>query len=772
MCPRGNAALCRRLAPLLVSLAVALAAPAARAATFYVDAGSGDDLRTAAAAQDPGTPWQSVSRALGEGTLAPGDHIEVAAGLYDAALEAFPLALVDGVELVGAGTGLTTLSAPAGVTLFQNLDTPLSATTRLSGFTLTWDGFFLGPAAAIELEVSSVAMAPTIEGNRIVGAGGFAAIGILTSDDGAGARAFTPSIQGNELEGLGAGIGGEWSRGGADALFAPVIDGNDFSDLDVGVELRFTDQFEGTAAPEVTGGNSFTDVGEGVIVEGSGLEGGGATIVPVISDNQFEDVSSAIMVDLVGVFLPVPDRVVLSPTVTGNGIGSPVEIGIWIIAEDLDSLDLEMHPVVVGNSVDTPSAGGVRVQVEDLEDVEELDFDLTVAHNRVIGSSEPGIAVTLDSDLTDIETGVLHAALVGNRVAGGVSDGILVELEELLDSDLDIDVVIEGNHVSDKSGAGLSLFFDLEDTGGPARVRVDDNVLDGMSGRGIDLEHLGILSDGPGDPYVSGTCNRVSGNGFGGVLDLGHDVATDWGGDGLSAGLNSIVGNTGSAFENSGSSGQILAEQNWWGSTDSGAIDAAITGDVDFEPFLAGPPLVAVESSLAVVLASDDALPAGPSAGDTFAYTTVARGTGECGCTTAILTIPIPTGATLDTGSVLVTDDGTLLATSPGAIVVGLGALGPADLVTVSFDVVGGPGSQNTTQGELSCQADAASALTEPPDDPDTVDDDDPTTVEYAVEGPEEPINPLDVPALGSWQLLLLALLVSGAAVLVLGRRG
>ncbi len=146
-----------------------VAIPGVWAATYHVNDDTGDDARTSAQAQNPATPWKTISHAVGEPTLVPGDVISVAAGTYNAALgESFPLTMVDGVAIIGAGPAVTTVSGPAATVLFRNANTPLASGTTLSGLTLTHDAANIANAG-MSFTLASVAMAPEISGNSFVG---------------------------------------------------------------------------------------------------------------------------------------------------------------------------------------------------------------------------------------------------------------------------------------------------------------------------------------------------------------------------------------------------------------------------------------------------------------------------------------------------------------------------------------------------------------------------------------------------------------------------
>ncbi len=235
--------------------------PEAWAATYYVNASTGDDGRTPAMAQDSATPWKTLTKALAN--VASGDDVQVASGTYDAALgESYPLALQDGVSVQGAGKATTTLSAPAGQPVIENIDTALSSGTTLSGFTLTHDATS-GSQSLVHLEPISVDMAPVLDGNAFE-ARSDTEYGLVVDTDATTTtnRSFTGTISNNSFDGFHYGLSLsadlEDSGGGSEILSPTVTD----------AEVHGV-HFSATSIDEIESiGNSTSTIHDNVVDQG------------------------------------------------------------------------------------------------------------------------------------------------------------------------------------------------------------------------------------------------------------------------------------------------------------------------------------------------------------------------------------------------------------------------------------------------------------------------------------------------------------------------
>ncbi|HET6201184.1 MAG TPA: DUF1565 domain-containing protein [Planctomycetota bacterium] len=119
-------------------LALLLAAPAASAADYYVNAATGND---ATGLGSLASPWKTITHALAQ-VPGPGDAIHVAAGIHNLALgEVFPLTMKPGVHLIGAGLALTLVDALGVAVPAVRFETvPFSTPTRLEGIRISNTG--------------------------------------------------------------------------------------------------------------------------------------------------------------------------------------------------------------------------------------------------------------------------------------------------------------------------------------------------------------------------------------------------------------------------------------------------------------------------------------------------------------------------------------------------------------------------------------------------------------------------------------------------------
>lgn len=100
---------------ILISLVAAMLAVPAFAATYYVDINTGDDAHTAIQAQNPATPWRTLTHAEASapgGTPGSPTTIQVAAGIYSTgAGESLPITFSQpDIEIIGSGISTTTLT--------------------------------------------------------------------------------------------------------------------------------------------------------------------------------------------------------------------------------------------------------------------------------------------------------------------------------------------------------------------------------------------------------------------------------------------------------------------------------------------------------------------------------------------------------------------------------------------------------------------------------------------------------------------------------------
>lgn len=159
----------------LILLALLLSASPAWAATYYVNASTGDDTRTAATAQNAATPWASVVRATGQYTpggsvqflAAAGDTIFVGAGTYDCSLLIDCTTSPDTVPCHrpsssgSAASGYITFKSVPGTTPALSCSGETDTVNGVSAYGvnaqnyIVWDGFSVPASSMYTISVTS-----------------------------------------------------------------------------------------------------------------------------------------------------------------------------------------------------------------------------------------------------------------------------------------------------------------------------------------------------------------------------------------------------------------------------------------------------------------------------------------------------------------------------------------------------------------------------------------------------------------------------------------
>jgi len=720
--------------------------PGVWAATYYVDAGSGNDGNTQAQAQNPATPWKTITRAIGEVSLAPGDDIQVGAGTYDQALgETFPLYLVDEVALIGDpdDPNSRVIDPPPGAAAFYNADTPLGDDSILSGFKIDHSTGF-DDDAAMMFDIESVAMAPKIHDNIFVGNASVNVDGIRVRDEGNMARSMTGLVAGNTFVNLSSAVGLYLNDHDTPADYSPTIRGNTFTDCDRPVYLEISDSFSGTASPLIIG-NTATGSGDHdveVYVEVS--DGQGPTVAPLISNNSFTGANNAsinLSVNTISLSSST-NTATISPTILNNTITDPGDEGMYFYFDDLEYCNLASDMTIAGNTITNPGDSGIYLEMTSFSDGQSIFIDWTISNNTITfgaAGADDGIELEATSYLDYLEGDHLNLTVAGNTITGAL-DGIDISFTEFSSTEIGLSVTIQGNTITNSDNDGIYFRASTQTSFTDSDVDILDNVIDGNLGDGLRIEvnEFPVLTS-----YVEVACNTIVNNGGHGVLQFNWgygDTPPDYGGgDLLSPGLNTLMGNgtvSGYDFFN-GHPDSVAAHNNWWGTTDTGVIDANIwdgnddpsKGVVANSGFLSAPPTVSATASLVDAL-EVDLSPPGPSYGDTIRYTATLQGTGDCGCASALFTVPIPSNGVFIPDSLtasrgIVINDA--VSTLHPELIVGLGALEASESVTITWDVIAGGGCSMTSQATLSCYQ-LGLLLT---DDPDVGGGSDPTTTVF-----------------------------------------
>ncbi len=356
------------------------------AATYYVDATTGDDAHTSTQAQNPSTPWKTISHAAGAvpaGSPGTPNIIQVAAGTYDAALgEVFPVAVVNAdVSLLGAGAASTTIDG-GGTATIVNLQ---QRGATLQSFT------FDDATTAIDADIGGFTISNNVFSNDPDFAIGIGVSYVANHSASANWSAGDVSIIDNEFNVATDGV-----------FFDVLADGNTLAiDVDLGAMTVESNTFRGTgaaggldinriAATNVSGGsvtvgvitihqNGFNDGGDGVHFAGS-LTNMVDTAVAVgavnLTQNTFSDPSGyAITLDHYnisqwsGSTTGALGRVLLTSNNVANTVGQGIlisDIGPWQYLSGDASVLFGGVSISDTNSVSVNAGNGITINYNNI----------------------------------------------------------------------------------------------------------------------------------------------------------------------------------------------------------------------------------------------------------------------------------------------------------------------------------------------------------------------------------------------------------------------
>jgi len=609
--------------------------PEAWAVDYYVNTGGSD-----AADGSSGAPWKTLTNALGQ--VVSGDVVHLAAGTYDTPGngESFPLALVDGVAILGdtANPGTRVLECPGSAGVFLNNDTPLSPSTSLAGVTLRDDG--TADSELMWFDVGSATMSPQIDDNIFTG-NSSSDEGISYEDASSASGTFTPTIDGNAFDSLYVGV---WLYDldlGPSQVFSPVITNNTFTGCDYPVTYSLSSSPEGTVGGLVEGntfiGTNYEDVyiyfyptysGTGLVfnttITGNDMQSGAstnvvaylygysyegdATFAPVITNNTMD--ATGYNVAMSGYYYYHDGDYTVAPVISGNTMtgASSTAVSLYLTTLSVSSSDQRnvMAPTITNNTITANGGYGVVVDLTDWE-YGRIEGTATIAGNSITGA---GYGIDWEMSYMSDGTGMdWSIVLSNNTITSPTSDGIYFSMDSIYFSGTDevFNLTIEGNTITNAGSYGIDAY--------PAYSWYSSNVLtetvlirgntvtgstnDGMwlyfsdqtsntldarimdnvlTGNGED--GLDIESNDLGSNGIQVACNVLTGNAFNGIYqDDGNDTPAEYGGGGLgSPGGNVIMSNTGFDFYNNDPD-PVMAESNWWGTTVSATIDGNISDD-------------------------------------------------------------------------------------------------------------------------------------------------------------------------------------------------
>lgn len=733
---RGDPSLGRKLSSLWLSVFLALGVGTPGdllAATLHVDPVNGLDTN----AGDAAHPWKTIGRALGPSGAASGDTVNLAPGTYgDASGETFPLALKDGVALVGAGAATTTILLPdGGSEVFLNDGTALATLTSLTGVTLAAAGSSF--PTGLTFVPDGVTQSPRISGvtfDATLGTG-------IYVDDGSGGNGgtFDGLLEGNTFSTQYEGVLLSQSDAGAD--LSPTIKDSGFGNQGPGITMYQYGSATGKMSPTITGStftNAARGIGYGFSTYSSTLDGT-LEFSPTIRGNTFSNQSSdCIGMSVSSAWMTATSRQTFAPTITGNTF-TPTGVWQYGVALSLPNFGsggtLAVKPQVTGNSFSNLGAGvALWLWGAQAGSGATLDGAITITSNTIT-SSAIGIAVSGSSNSSYAGGGKLDVVVAGNTVADtqpveNPPYGIRVSILDQGSAGLAQSVLVQGNKVTNTDGTGIQVQLVNEPDLASSDVQVTDNVVTGSAQDGIELVSavhpydpgpIRPLAAGPAFPPWLVSCNTVTGNGrdtfvtgvYAGIRVARRgegpdplDLLPDLGGGGRSTGGNDVSDNR---VQMEGLRGYNVANEieatlsaqgNYWGTPPDQTVD----GLVDTTNSLESPPA----HTFAATLTAEPSVTVGQAIHYVATLTAA-----SCGQAVVTFQVPVPPGTTLVPGSVE-TSQGTVLAGSsarvgrrplngaPAAVQVAVGVVQATAPVTISWAVTTSAVGPVSSQGTIS----------------------------------------------------------------------
>ncbi len=472
------------------------------AATFFVNAATGSDANSAAQAQNAATPWKTITRAIGEATLAPSDVISVAAGTYDQANgETFPLFLVDGVDLGGAGAGTTIIRGPANTYVFENRGDTLGAGTRLAGFTLDKadDGNYY---ALLYLEPDDSPMTVLVENNTFSGnySGAAYTYGASLYVDSGTTIAFDATFRNNTIDDLYEGVGLFNQTSGSGSSVELTLEGNTLTDNYYGLYNSVSYYMQGTHDVTVAG-NTFSGHQYGIYEYQYPGYSGSATITNLYRNNTFTDNASHI--ELYDYAYSMSYAVDITTTVDNNTF-SGGDYGVYFDYSEYNHWDdpAGFHLTVSNNTftgMSAPVEGYMTSFSASTEGGPSLDLDVTIAGNTMTGAAD-GVYISMSS-LSDGYDADIDITVSNNTVTSPTSDGISLSFTELsadsLDDNMRLDVTLSGNTVTDAGDDGIYYETSYGSSLARHHVTVEGNTVTGVANDGISIYLYSATSVSP-----------------------------------------------------------------------------------------------------------------------------------------------------------------------------------------------------------------------------------------------------------------------------------
>jgi len=549
-------------------------------ATRYVNPTTGSDPANDCSAAV--SPCATITHALTQVT--PLEDIQCAAGTYDATgpeVEVFPLALVDQVQIVGAGAGSSTISAPAGTNIFENNDTALQNTTRLTGFTLQHDASGSGENY-LDLAVGSATMAPQIDNNEFVGTAADNDTGIYIYDSTTDAGTFTGLIDNNVFTDMYAPVWVYMNQGGTDN-FSPTVSNNTFTDCDYPISVTMYTSAEGTVSPQITDNTSTGTTSDDLYIGYYPYYSPGLLFSPTITGNTFGSSTASTGASsnvYIGVsFSSATGAMTFSPTFSGNTM-TATDDNVYVAYMSVwsNTADFTFSPTFSNNTF--TALGGDNFYATTLYPYYNdgnFTFTPTFSGNTMTAANGSNLyfyyfyASSMTGDFTFDpvvrDNPQMDAADYNFTIKYGYTYGV--------DGDVSVSPTITGNTMTGASSTAVSLYITTLSVSTSSQVvkvspTISNNTVNAAGADGVYL-FLSYLSYGVFESDLTIAGNSFTGTDDGITLSLeGFSSATGFDGNWL------IANNT---ISNPGSYGIYVSLNTMSVSTSSGTWDFTVSGN-------------------------------------------------------------------------------------------------------------------------------------------------------------------------------------------------
>ena len=260
-----------------------------------------------------------------------------------------------------------------------------------------------------------------------------------------------------------------------------------------------------------------------------------------ISDNTITDPDAS------GIYVYVDDSNMIDLSIENNSVTDAGDNGIYMSAYAYNTIDIALD----NNTISGGDNGGVQLYVSDYSNT----IRASLTDNTITGSAGEGVS----AGITDSYYNAFHLEMTGNTVTG--HDGHGVELLNTYSSSNNLSVEVNNNVISDNGGDGINIYNSY----GAFNGDFNGNTITGNVEDGVHVEYTDDVGF-----YLDLTHNTIKNN------SDGYTATTT---STISSGTVITVPN-GYDFNNNGNSYYtVWADENWWGTNDTGAIRSHIENE-------------------------------------------------------------------------------------------------------------------------------------------------------------------------------------------------